>query len=192
MKVCPRCGDEFEDAVVRCPDHDVLLVPPGTPPPPPDADALLGTFHPAVAELLVGTLEHRLIPHDRFVLDDEVELLVPAEHRADLRSELVVNWPELLDRIPEEQREEVRALGGQLPGWHDAPEGAWVDRQGRLQVSEAPDHEGLDDARRTLGPMLVVAGTTALLLGWYLGGQAATPLILAGGAAVGVGLFLPR
>lgn len=188
---CPRCHDEYEPDVARCVHCDVPLLADDVPL-PPRVDALLGTFHPAVAEQLRSLVEHRGIAADAVPLGDRVEVLVDREWRDDLRAELVVRWREIVTALPDEERLEVAALGGSQPGWYDAPRGAWVDRQGRLQVDPTDDEVAEDDARRVLGPGLVTVGALLLLYGWYDGGSSQAVAVVLGLGLVGIGLFVPR
>ncbi len=155
----------------------------------PRADALLGRFHPRVADRLVGMLQHRGVVHRRVDRDDDVELHVDRAWRDDLRAELALTWGQLVHGLPEEAAREVLSLGGASPGWHDAPRGGWVDRSGKLVV-DAEDHEVAADTARLAGPAMVTIGAVLLLLGWYVGASAV--VLLAGVALLVFGLFLPR
>jgi hypothetical protein len=185
---CPRCLDEYEPDVATCATCGEPLVAPGAPS-APRADALLGRFHPAVAERLEGMLAHRGIAHRRVDRDDDVELYVDRTWRDDLRAELSLTWAQIVLRLPEDSALQVRALGGASPGWYDAPRGGWVDRAGKLVV-EAEDQERDADSARLAGPAMVTMGTVLLLLGWYVG---AGPLVVLSGVALLLfGLLLPR
>lgn len=191
MLMCPRCGDEFEAGITRCPDHDVPLVAPGTPlssPPPSDPDATLGRFHPALVDVIVAVLEREDVPYER---QEDGAVTVPREDRDDIRSELVTNWDALVAQVPEEERRDVRREGGMLPGWRDAPQEVWVDREGRLQVG-SPDDVGDEQEGNALGPGLLAGGIAALLVAWTIGGEIAPVLWVGGGLAVLLGAFLPR
>lgn len=185
---CPRCHDEYEDHVSRCAGCGIPLVPDDEPL-PPQVDALLGTFHPVVAGRIEQLLAHRRIAYETVPANGTIEILVDREYRDDLRAELALNFGQLLAAIPPEEREAVNADGGRQPGWFDAPQGAWVDRSGRIQVEPA-DTEELDaDARRVVGPSLLTVGAVLLVFGWYAGSAVA---VLTGIALVAIGLFLPR
>ncbi len=185
---CPRCHDEYQDGVTRCSECDVALIGDDEPL-PPRIDALLGRFHPVVAEAVVALLAHRRIGHEQRVADDGVEILVDRTYRDDLRAELAMRWSDVVGHLPADDMYEVLAAGGSQPGWLDAPRGAWVDRQGRIQV-EAADEESERDARRVLGPSILTIGAVLLLFGWYAEGSALA--VLAGIALVLLGIFLPR
>lgn len=186
MPVCPRCRDEYEDGVERCADCDVPLVDDDLPA-PPQVDAVLGRFHPLAAAPIVDVLERRGIAHDRRELGPaQVELLVDRDFRDDLRAELVLNWTGLVASLDEEERAVLS--GGSQPGWYDAPRGAWMDAQGRLQVERTEEEELAADARRTAGPTLAVIGAVLLIFGWWGGSELAA---VAGVAALVVGLLLP-
>lgn len=188
MPVCPRCRDEYEDSVRRCADCDVPLVPDGAPV-PPRVDAVLGRFHPAAAAPVTEVLERRGIAHRQEPLDeDEIELVVDRDYRDDLRAELVLDWSALVASLEEEDRAALRAAGGRQPGWFDAPQGAWMDAQGRLQVERTEEEELEADARRTVGPSLAVVGAVLLLFGWWGGSELAA---VAGVGALLIGLLLP-
>lgn len=156
---------------------------------PPRAEALLGRFHPAVAERIRGTLEHRKVVHRIVPRDDDVEVFVERAHRDDLRAELALTWSQLVHRLPEDEVLAVLALGGASPGWFDAPRGGWVDRAGRLVV-EAEDQEGAAESARLAGPALATIGAVLLLLGWYTGAGAG--VVLGGAALLLFGLLIPR
>ena len=186
---CPRCGDEYEDHVSECAQCGVPLMPPGASP-PPRTDALLGTFHPVPATQVLDLLQRRGIEHDHVEADGRVEVLVDREWRDDLRAELAVNWRELISRLPRDDMYGILSEGGRQPGWYDAPEGAWVDRDGRLKVEPAGDEELEADAARTVGPGLVGFGAFLVLVGWYVGGVAW--MVVLGVGLVLTGVFLPR
>ncbi|MBW3618723.1 MAG: hypothetical protein KY461_00625 [Actinobacteria bacterium] len=188
---CPQCHDEYEPDVRRCADCDVPLLSAGTPL-PPRVDALLGTFHPVLAERILALTAHRGIAADAVPAGERVEVIVDREWRDELRAELVVSWSELVVRLPDEERAAVRALGGPQPGWYDPPRGAWIDRQGRLQVDPTDEEVEEDDARRALGPALVGIGTVLLLFAWYDGGSSRAAAVVLGLALIAVGLFVPR
>lgn len=190
MRVCPSCGDEYEDDVDRCASCRVPLVAPGTDV-APDADALLGVFHPVMASEVLRVLDGRGIVHDALRLDAErVEVLVDRAWRDEVRAELTLGWGGLLQALEPEQRVAVSGAGGPQPGWHDAPQGAWVDDAGRLKVDPGGDEESLTDASRTLGPGLAAVGVVLLVFAWFVGGSDA--LVVLGVGLVGLGLLLPR
>lgn len=189
---CPVCHDEYEPDVVRCADCDVPLLA-GDAPLPARVDALLGTFHPVVAERILALVAHRGIAADAVPADGRVEVIVDREWRDDLRAELVVSWADLVARLPDEERGEVVALGGPQPGWHDPPRGAWIDRQGRLQVDPTDDEVEEADASRVVGPALLAIGVVLLLFAWYEGGGSSRAIaVVLGLGSIGVGLFVPR
>jgi hypothetical protein len=184
---CPRCLDEYEPHVRACADCGLELVAAeGTPPSPPAvADAHLGVFHPLVAEVVVELLGDREVAAETVTRDVGVAVLTERAWRDDLRAELTLTWPEVLRRLPEERAQEVRAAGGQHPGWLDPPQGGWVDREGRMVV----DVDEADDAR-VVGPAMAVCGGILLVLAWYAGLGAG--LVVAGIGLGLVGLLLPR
>lgn len=186
---CPDCGDEYEDGVDRCADCRVPLVA-ADGPPPPRVDALLGTFHPHAAGQVVELLDDRGVQHDTVTAEGRVEVIVDRTWRDDLRAELVVNWGSLLHRLPPDERTEVAASGGRQPGWYDAPEGAWIDRDGRLQVEVHEDEAREEDAKRVLGPSLATLGGILAVFGWYAGGSPTA--IFLGVVLLAIGLLLPR
>lgn len=198
---CPVCHDEYEPDVVRCVDCDVPLLA-GDVPLPPRVDALLGTFHPALADRIQALVSHRGIAAEAVPAPspgddppgarDRVEVIVDREWRDDLRAELVVSWSDLVGRLPEEDRLEVVALGGPQPGWYDPPRGAWIDRQGRLQVDPTDDEVEEADAGRVVGPALLAVGGVLLLFAWYEGGSSQAIAVVLGLGLIGVGLFMPR
>lgn len=190
MPVCPRCRDEYQDGIERCADCDVPLIPDGVPV-PPQVDAVLGRFHPVAAAPVVDVLRRRGIAHELRPSDDGglVEVVVDREFRGDLRAELVLNWSGLVASLPEEERAELTGGDhGDHPGWFDAPRGAWMDAQGRLQVEGTVEEELEADARRTVGPSLAVLGTVLVVFGWWGGSELA---MVAGTVALVVGLLLP-
>ncbi len=188
---CPQCRDEYEAGVAVCADCRVPLVP-SDQPLPPRVDAPLGRFHPLVAERLEALLDHRRIAYERVTDDTGVELIVDRDFRDDLRAELVVSWNDIVGRLPEDDMYAVLAAGGSQPGWFDAPRGAWVDRQGRLQVEPTEDEARTADAGRTTGPVLLTLGIVLALFGWYGGGSLKEVAVLLGLGMVVAGLFLPR
>ena len=190
---CPNCGDEYEPGMVRCADCDVPLV--GLDEeaepvmPPVEVDTRLGRFHPAVGDLIAGVLDRRSIPHRLRRHDDEMEVLVERAWRDDLRTEFAVSWNEMLRGLDESLTEEVRTLGGNAPGWFDAPRGGYVDRTGRMVV-EADDDDRQADAARVIGPGLMTIGAITIATGWLLLSSPAL-VVLGIGLAI-AGLFTPR
>lgn len=190
MPVCPVCRDEYEDHVTRCADCAADLVAPGALV-PPAADARLGTFHPAVVGRVTALLDRRGVRYDAMAADaDRVEVLVERQWRDDLRAELALHWADLVTSLPPDERHPVIEAGGDQPGWFDAPRGAWVDRQGRLQVDAGEEEALEEDAERQLGPSLLVLGIVLLVFGWYADASAGVVVLGLGLALVGV--FLPR
>lgn len=192
MPVCPVCEDEFEDGVETCPDDGAALVADsGVRPQREVVEGSLGTFHPRMATELRRLLETRGVAHRLVEVDDDrTELRVPAELRETLRAELTLSWASLLRVLPPDEAPAVLAVGTeQHPGWHDAPQGAWVDDQGRLRVATADD-EAMADAERSTGPVLAALGVVTCLLAWATGGS--DVLYLLGGTGVVLGLLLPR
>lgn len=192
MPTCPRCRDEYEHGTELCADCRVPLVPDDQPL-PPRVDRLLGTFHPVMADRVVRLLQHRRIAHE--VLPhpegERYEVVVDRDFRDDLRSELAVNWTGIVGGLdPEQMYEVLGARTGSQPGWYDAPEGAWIDREGRLNVDALPDEEQAEDAGRLWGPTLAVLGTVLGLFGWYA--QRSAGLLVLGLAMLVVGLLSPR
>lgn len=191
MPACPVCRDEFEDHVERCPTDDEVLVPVDQLPPAPVPQAQLGLFHPATVLLVQRFLAVKQVPVRTIEVDDQrVELWVPGDARDDVRAELTLNWSGFLQALEPDAQAEVAQLDDHHPGWYDAPQGAWIDHDGRLRVDPSPDEEAAADASRTIGPALVVAGVIVLLLAWFTGFSAGA--VLLGGGAIVFGLLLPR
>lgn len=182
---CPDCGDDYQPGIEMCADCRVPLdaAVPARP------DRLLGTFHPLAADTLMGLLAERGIAHRAAPTDDAVRVLVEDSWRDPLRAELAVGWRELVGRLPRDDRHEVLSQGGPHPGWYDAPEGGWIDREGRLKVAHQQE-EREADATRTVGPAMVLTGGILVLLGWYAAGPGWMPTL--GLVLVVVGLLLPR
>lgn len=185
---CPSCKDDFEPHVTWCGTCRVDLVPEDAPDPPGAPDTRLGLFHPTVSEALLERLEARGCPHETVTRAEGVEIIVPREERDDLRAQLTLDWSTVLVDLPEEQAGGVRRLGGLYPGWVDAPEGGWIDREGRLVVDSKDDAAA--DASRTVGPALAVVGVALLLLTWYSG--LGMGFAFAGVAMLILGLVVPR
>jgi hypothetical protein len=159
-------------------------------PPQPPLDSLLGTFHPIVAQRVVGMLNRRRLRHDVMPLDDRVEILMDRDRRDELRTELSLAWTDLMGQLPHDELFEVLSTGAPQPGWFDPPQGAWVDREGNVQVEGSAAEAAEQDARRVIGPSLAVVGLVLGLFGWYAGGSAALALI--GIGLVALGVLLPR
>lgn len=121
----------------------------------------------------------------------EVTIRVQPEYRDDLRSELAVNWSDIIGRLPADEMYAVLAAGGTQAGWFDGPTGAWVDRQGRIQV-EAAEDELASDADRMLGPSLAVIGAILVIFGLWAGGSSKELIVIVGAGLLATGLFLPR
>lgn len=209
---CPQCRDEYEADVTECVHCHVPLVP-SDQPLPPRVDAHLGRFHPVVATRIVELVERRGIAYetDRDEIDrdrhdpdgdaldttanDEVApvtIVVDRDFRDDLRAELAVDYSDLVGRLPTDEMYAVLAVGGPQPGWYDAPKGAWVDRQGRLQVEPAEDELAGEEEGRTIGPALLTIGVVLALFGWYGGGSNRAGIVLVGVALAVTGAFTPR
>jgi hypothetical protein len=186
---CPRCGDEFETGVGACPDCGAELVPAGAPLAP--TLARVGRFHPAVAAGVVALAERHGLTTEVVPVDGAVDVLADEDGRDELRAELVVSWGAVLAVVEPDEREAVRTAGRDLPGWHDAPEGGWVDREGRLQVAGGDD--AAEGEPRWVGPALVAFGVLLGLLAWYSGSGNLRLLYAVGAAALLlIGLFTPR
>jgi hypothetical protein len=191
MPACPVCRDEFTDGVSICPTDGEALVATEDLPPRPVGEAPLGLFHPSVVLVVQRFLGARDVQWRTVEVDDErVQLWVTEDVRDDLRAALVMTWPGLLRVLDAEFQQQLRALGGDHPGWHDAPHGAWVDDHGRIRVEATPDEEAAADAARTVGPGLAIVGIVLLLLAWVNGWDGG-PVVLGIGAIV-LGLLLPR
>jgi hypothetical protein len=191
---CPSCHDEYEDAVTTCSSCGVPLVGDDVPLDAAIAAAArpaarLGTFDAVVVPAVVAVLEEHGIVHDTRTTSRGVEVLVPIAWRDDLRTELTLNWSEVVRRLDETDVLAVLALGGSAPGWRDAPRGGYVDRAGRLVVA-VDDDEAEDDAARVVGPALLTIGAVLVVLGWYVLDSAG--VIAAGIALALAGLVVPR
>lgn len=192
MPACPVCRDQFEDDVRVCPTDDEVLVPVDQLPPERIGDAHLGLFHPSVVLLVQRWLTAQQSRFRTVEVDDHrVELWVPEDVRDDLRAALTLHWTEFVRTLEPEAQQLVAEHGSDHhPGWYDAPQGAWVDDDGRLRVEPSPDEVAVEDASRTIGPGLVIAGVIILLLAWVTGWDAGP--VLLGGSAIVLGLLLPR
>ncbi|MFW5933621.1 MAG: hypothetical protein ACOCT8_02705 [Actinomycetota bacterium] len=155
----------------------------------PDApqEVRLGLFDPAVVGPVTARLERAGVAHTTVEHDGSVELRIDRGERDDVRSELAINWDEVVAELEEEQREHLDHEGP-APGWLDAPRGGHIDRAGRLVV-DADDTEEWESSR-VLGPGLLVGGAAIGLLGWLLVDSGA--LITLGIAMVAIGVFIPR
>lgn len=192
MPACPVCRDEFTDEVRVCPTDGEPLVAVDQLPPPRIGDAQLGLFHPAVVLLVQRYLAAQQARFRTVEVDDHrVELWVPEDVRDDLRAALTLHWAGIVQTLEPEARQVVAEHGSEdHPGWYDAPQGSWIDDHGRLRVEPSPDEVAADDASRTIGPGLVVAGVIVLLLAWVTGFDAGP--VLLGISAIVLGLLLPR
>jgi hypothetical protein len=191
---CPSCGDEYEPGVERCADCGVPLLDPADgevelPASVPRMDQRLGRFHPAVGDLIAQILDRRSIPHTVHPHDDGTEIVVDSRWRDDLRTEFSVSWDEMMRGLGEEERDEVRALGGSAPGWFDAPQGGYVDRAGRMIVAGQQDDDEADEAR-VLGPALLMVGGITVVTGWLV--LSMPGVVVVGIGLAIVGLMLPR
>ena len=181
--ICPNCAREQEPGTAVCPACDVLLVGPhdhGVP-----DDARLGRFHPAVAARVAEVLDRRAIAHTVIARDDATEVRVDAVERDALRTELALEWQQVVGVLDEEVRAELRAIPtGSAPGWYDAPQGGHIDREGNLVVDTG------DDEVRTLGPALLTAGSILAIVGWFVVDSGA--VTVAGAALALIGMLVPR
>lgn len=185
---CPACGDDYEPEVASCAACGVPLTTASE-----RSRARVGRFHPAAARAVIELAVRRGAHVQTNVVDDRIDVLVPSERRDGLRAELLLTWDELLARLAPNEQEELKAYGGQLPGWDDTPEGVWVDRDGRLRAARAQEEEAEEDAGRVVGPTLVAAAILLLLLAWQIGdGYLRLLTVIAGFALLLVGTFLPR
>ena len=180
--------------MLSCVDCHVALVNPADHPgasaqQPPPAKIRLGRFHPPVADLISQLLDRRDIPYTMRLHDDAVEVLVDPTWRDDLRTELAVSWDELLGNLADDAATETRALGGNAPGWFDAPQGGYVDRLGRMVV-EVADEDREIDGSRVVGPALLACGAVLIATGWLL--VEAGSIVAAGIGLALLGLFVPR
>lgn len=183
---CPICHDEYEPDVRACADCGVSLVPEGGTA-PPRTDARLGDFHPAAARAVAALLDRRGIANATQLHDDRATVLIPVDWRDEVRAELAVRWGELVRGLPYEEFQEISRSGGRQPGWFDAPEGGWIDRQGRLLVDSGDEEDG---DNRLVGPVLLTLGAVLAFFAWYAGAHPG--LIVAGLGLAIFGLFSPR
>ncbi len=181
--------------MLRCADCAVALVDPDhegeaeVQPAIPQVDARLGRFHPPVADLVARVLERRAIAHTMRLHDDAVEVLVDRAWRDDLRTEFAVSWDEMLRGLDDSSVAELRELGGNAPGWFDAPRGGHVDRLGRMVV-EVDDEDRDADESRVVGPALLTGGVVLAGAGWFL--LEASGIVAAGILLALLGLLVPR
>ena len=215
---CPSCGDEYERALETCTTCGVALVDEDAPhavdtvdaagavkdaaPSRSSADhtgarsagatAVVGRFDPALATAVAEAVRdlgvEPTIEHE----DGVCIVAVPSDARDGLRAHLAARYRTVLDRLDDEGFVALEEYRGPLPGWLDAPDGAWVDRAGRLHVAVPDEEEIAADDRRTLGPALVGLGLVLALLGWYAGGDLRAAGLVACVPLVVVGLMLPR
>lgn len=159
---CPTCDRTFDDGDAVCPTCRVLLE--------PDDDGIaraatarLGIFHPEIAGRVTELLMRRAIEHRLIMRDDDAEVLVDATQRDDLRTQLALNWTEVIGVLDDDVRGALIAAApdGAPPGWHDAPRGGHIDRSGRLVVDTG------DDEVRTIGPAMAVSGLILAIVGWF-------------------------
>lgn len=183
---CPVCQDEYEPDVRSCAGCGVSLVPDGSPV-PVRTDARLGEFHPVAARAVTALLDRRGIAHATQLHDERATLLVEPDWRDELRAELAIRWGELVRSLPYEEFQEVTRSGGRQPGWFDAPEGGWIDREGRMLVDSGEEEDG---DNRLLGPVLLTLGAVLAGFAWYA--DAGAGIVFAGLALAIFGLLSPR
>lgn len=152
------------------------------------AERPLGTFAPAVAAVLAGSLHQQGVANRIVVVDAGHVVLVSDAPVDTLRARLVQQWPGVLARVDVDARSSLSS--GPMPGWLDPPQDVWVDREGRLQVAPDPDTEQRTEAERTWGRSLLGGGAILLLLAWY-GGLGPGVIVLGVGLVI-VGALLPR
>lgn len=188
---CPSCAAEYQPGSTVCPDCEVSLVADRSRIPHPTAH--LGRFHLAVAEEVADFARRRGIEPETEPAEVGASMRVPAHRRDGLRADLMVAWPSLVQALEPEEQEEVRRLEGPLAGWHDAPDGVWVDREGRLRASAPREEEEAADAERALGPALLAVGLIVLLIAWYVGpGFLRLVAAIVGSGLLLLGVFAPR
>lgn len=185
---CPACGDDYEPGIASCAGCGVAL---GTV--QIGGRARLGRFHPAAARAVVELAVQRDLPVQTSAVDDRVDVLVPTERRDELRAELLLAWDALLARLPPQDQAELQALEAErLPGWEDAPDGAWVDRDGQLWAAPAEEDEIEEDAHRSVGPALMAVAVVLLFVAWQSGdGQLRLFTAISGLGLLLIGIFLP-
>lgn len=181
---CPSCDDEHEDDVLVCDTCGRGL---SAAVDADRTDARLGLFHPLVADRVVELLFRRGVTYGVVERDDDVEVRVDAARRDDLRTELSLDWEDVVRHLDAEDAEEVRATGGSAPGWFDAPRGGYIDRSGRLVVSSETDEQ---EEARIIGPGMLTAGSILAIVGWFVVDSSA--LFAAGLALALLGMFTPR
>ncbi|MCC5949869.1 MAG: hypothetical protein JJT89_15560 [Nitriliruptoraceae bacterium] len=159
---CPTCERIYDDGEAVCPSCRVLLEAVG-PTSADDDSARLGLFHPAAADRVAELLLRRAVTHRLIPRDDDTEIRVEARYRDDVRTELALNWDEVVGVLDEDTRAVLRGTPspGSAPGWYDAPRGGHIDRGGRLVVDSG------DDEVRTLGPAIAVVGIILAIVGWF-------------------------
>lgn len=203
---CPSCEDTYRAGVTRCVDCGRSLVDgentnlpaddAGDSPSQPSgrssaATSSLGWFDPAVVDAVVGLAARRGTHTEVISHGGAVEVLTSPADRNPLCVELVSCWDGLLAELDPAVRANLDA-DAQLPGWHDPPEGLWVDRAGQLRVAaRSGEHAGPD--QRVVGPALTTVAGLLLVYAWYAG-VGLTRLVagVAGLALLLVGAFLPR
>lgn len=183
---CPLCADEFEEGIALCTNCSVPLLPPGVS--APARTRHLGRFARPVGERVLSLLGAKSILYDVEERDDELAVRVDAEWRDDVASQLYTGWIELLMGLDRDVAYGIFEQGGTHPGWHDAPDEAWTDRQGRLKVDvEAADADGA----RAIGPALLVLGLALVLLG-LVDAVSPAPALTFGSLLLVLGALLPR
>ncbi len=212
---CPSCLDEYEPHIERCAscrvplasDEDIEAaegdLETGEDAPSnglrarsaagasrvPDAprEVRLGTFDPVVAPAVQRRLDEDGHAYTVVDHDDHVEVRIDRDERDAVRGKLTVDWEELVEDLDEEVFDQLG--GGAAPGWFDAPQGGYIDRDGNLVVDR---HDGDDEfeSSRVLGPGMLVAGLAVGVLGWWL--LESGPLLVLGIIMVVIGLFSPR
>lgn len=190
-RVCASCGTPLSTTPSAATPLPPTPLPPTSPPRgdttrQPGAELRLGTFDPRVLDIVVALLNRRGVPYLVVERDDEVEVRIHPTWRDDLRTELLLTWDELLDAMDAQELSTLRRGRGLTPGWFDPPRGGYIDRAGRMVVSDADDEE----EHRVIGPALLAAGAVLAVFGWYA--MDSGPLLSAGFALAVLGLFIPR